>query len=957
MNDALHFGSFRMDLGAERLWRRDQPVHLRPKTWAVLRFLVERPGRLVTKDELLAAVWESTAVTESTLTKSIGELRVALDDAADAPRFIETVHGRGFRFVGHATAAETPPVAPAATFVGRDAELAALAKHLDCARDGRRQVVFVTGEAGIGKTTLLDSFAAAQPRGVRIARGQCLHHFGAVEPYKPVLDALGGLVAGPDRAPVVDALERFAPTWLAQLPGMSAGAPGESTAARMIRELVTMLEAVTADVPLVLALEDVHWSDASTIDLVAELAQRREPASLLLVATYRPVDAIVHRHPIAELRQQLVVRRQCHELPLGLLSDDAVGAYLRARLSGEPATDATATLQRVTAGNPLFLTMMVDHLLARGALARTGERWQLVAAEDAQTSVPDSLREMIEHALGQLDETELALLEAASIAGAEFPAQLVAAAIETEVEHAEAVCATLARHGQFLRATGSTTWPDGSEAARFAFVHALHHQVLYDRVTAARRQRLHRVVGERLEAGWVGRTSEVAAELALHFERGKDFERTAAYARDVAGRAVVRGAHREAAAALRRALAALATAADSDDRVRQMSVLAMSLGASLQATHGYAHPSVGEAFEQARRGAEQVQHVTVYFMSVVGLTSWHISRSDLAIAREFAERLVAIADGAPMPGFVGLALQVATPALGMAARTLRGITHAMAGELAAARADMEAADMAGAGTWTFRPNFQAICRGYLAFCLGLRGEVDRARDMDARCIGAVLAADEPYDRTRALMTSGHLHAILRDRPSVLRVAEEGMLQAGEHGIALQRDALALLVAWAAPAPDIETMLAHLDAAQRRGTRMHVAGHLALVAEALTAVGRFADARARIGEGLALVERTGERWYEPELHRVHGEIVLAEGGARDEAAARFRRAIDLARAQEAGLWELRATTSLHRLRRRGEPSALAEVCGRFPAACRFADLDEARALLAAGRALVRDKPRG
>ena len=99
MSDALHFGSFRLDLGAERLWRRDEAVHLRPKTWAVLRYLVERPGRLVTKDELLAAVWESTAVTESTLTKSIGELRVALDDAADAPRFIETVHGRGYRFI------------------------------------------------------------------------------------------------------------------------------------------------------------------------------------------------------------------------------------------------------------------------------------------------------------------------------------------------------------------------------------------------------------------------------------------------------------------------------------------------------------------------------------------------------------------------------------------------------------------------------------------------------------------------------------------------------------------------------------------------------------------------------------------------------------------------------------------------------------------------------------------
>src|SRR5262249_61654658 len=144
-----------------------------------------------------------------------------------------------------------------------------------------------------------------------------------------------------------------------------------------------MLDAVTADVPLGLALEDVHWSDASTIALVAELAQRREPARLLVVATYRPVDAIVHRHPIAALRQQLVVRRQCHELPLGLLSDEAVGAYLRARLAGEPATDATTALQRGTAGNPLFLTLMGDHPLARRVLPGAGGHWPLVPAGES----------------------------------------------------------------------------------------------------------------------------------------------------------------------------------------------------------------------------------------------------------------------------------------------------------------------------------------------------------------------------------------------------------------------------------------------------------------------------------------------------------------------------------------------------------------------------------------------
>ena len=134
-----------------------------------------------------------------------------------------------------------------------------------------------------------------------------------------------------------------------------------------------------------------------------------------------------------------------------------------------------------------------------------------------------------------------------------------------------------------------------------------------------------------------------------------------------------------------------------------------------------------------------------------------------------------------MPGVVGIAMQISTPGLGMAARTLRGIARAAAGDLAGARADLPAADGSGDGAWTFRPNFRAISRGYLALCLAFHGEVDRARETDDRCIAAVLAADAPHDRAQALMTSGHLHMLLRDRSSALRVAEEGMRQAAEHG--------------------------------------------------------------------------------------------------------------------------------------------------------------------------------
>src|SRR5262249_48914326 len=159
-----------------------------------------------------------------------------------------------------------------------------------------------------------------------------------------------------------------------------------------------------------------------------------------------------------------------------------------------------------------------------------------------------------------------------------------------DAEEVEAACAGLARRGQFLRALGSTTWPDGSEGARYAFVHALHHQILYDRVTAARRQRLHRSIGERLAAGWASRPSEAAEELAMPFERGRDYRQAAVHARELAARAIARGANREAIPASERALALLAMEPDTPDRSRQMLVLHMALGSALQTMHGIADP-------------------------------------------------------------------------------------------------------------------------------------------------------------------------------------------------------------------------------------------------------------------------------------------------------------------------------------------------------------------------------
>src|SRR6185503_16437022 len=177
----------RLEAENEWAWCGPRRLELTPRAFAVLRHLVERAGRLVTKDELLTTLWRDAIVSDAALASCIRDLRKALEDSSEAPRYIETVHRRGFRFIGpiaRATTAASAVGAPAGpgaghgptALVGRDAELGRLRERLEQALKGQRQLVFVTGEPGIGKTALVEALLAeiGESRALRIGRGQCV---------------------------------------------------------------------------------------------------------------------------------------------------------------------------------------------------------------------------------------------------------------------------------------------------------------------------------------------------------------------------------------------------------------------------------------------------------------------------------------------------------------------------------------------------------------------------------------------------------------------------------------------------------------------------------------------------------------------------------------------------------------------------------------------------------------
>jgi predicted ATPase len=487
--------------------------------------LPNHADRLVTKEELFQHVWDGRHVTDTVLRGCIHAIRVALADTAVTPQYLETVGRQGYRFrLGWAAprlrTADTRPV------VGRQGEVEWLRECWVWALAGRRQFGVLSGETGIGKTTVVDLFVESllTQREVGIGRGQCVETYGDGEPYLPVLEALGQLGQSQHREALLTVLQRYAPTWLVQLPALLGDGERERlqrqlqgvTPVRMLRELAEALEALTTTTPVVLVLEDLHWSDVSTVNVLTYLAQRRESARFLLLGTYRPADVVVREHPLRGVLQELRGRRLCDELPLELLLPEDVGAYVAARLGGEVTAELTALLYHQSEGNALFMVNLVE----QGVVHQKGNQWTIRDPQAAATSLPDALQLLITKRLEMLAKDAQRVLEVASVAVDVFATAAVAAGLDVPVDDVDAICDTLAQQHTFLEPAGLAEWPDGTLSGCYRFQHALYRQVLATRLGELQRVQVHRRIGERLVQGYGRQTPTIATQLMFHFVHG-----------------------------------------------------------------------------------------------------------------------------------------------------------------------------------------------------------------------------------------------------------------------------------------------------------------------------------------------------------------------------------------------------------------------------------------------------
>jgi hypothetical protein len=856
---------------------------------------------------------------------------------------LETVGRRGYRLV---TAAETT-VLPPEPLVGRDRELNVLRHALVRADGGSRQIVFVGGERGIGKTTLLEHFVEetrARTR-ARVTFGQCAELTGGTEPYLPIFDLLGGLCAEDTGSDVLASLERWAPTWLLQMPGLldegrtsrlrqRVPSPNRE---RMLRELGEALEVLGASQTLVVVLEDLHWSDASSIGALSYLAQRTKLARLLIVGSYRPVDHSAGEHPLEGARQALVARGRASDLRLEPLTLRDVAAYLARRLAGEPIDPALRdAIHARTGGNPLFVAATVAYLLERGLLATSGGRWRL--AEPLDGIIPDSLRQLALQRIQQLAPEERRVLDVASVVGTEFSVAAVAAATEVAPAAVEDVCVTLAARTELVSVMGVEAWPDGTVSGRYEFRHVLYREVLEHALSPMSRRDLHRAVGERLEHAWEGRSIEIAAALAIHADAAGNGEGAVRHHLTAAASAKARFASGETILHLRAVLERLRHLPETAARAQTELACLLDLCGALAAARGAAASDVSHVHGRALDLADRLDLPRARFQAQSARHVFDITRADLRHAREVAEDLLTTAE------------RVSDPFCRVIAHGALGTTLFNLGELRGAAHHLEHAH----AMW--QPTFRilaldpsVVCRAMLGLTELHLGQPDAGAGWIDNALAHAESMQSPYNLSSARELAALYWATAGERDLALDQARAIDAIASEHEFVMHAAVATIIRGWAQG--DIAVLRNGI--AQYEGAGQYIASSFfrALLVEDLLDQDQVEEALEELRIVEAFVERSAERRHLPELHRLEGECLRRrDARSGDDAGARFEKAMSIARQQGARLWELRAATSLARLHaahgnRKPACQILDDAVGLFAADCHLPDLREARALRA------------
>ncbi len=559
MPNALQF-----DPSNQSLHSASGSLQLPPKAFAILDYLRQHPQQLVTKEELLSAVWPGLFVTDAVLKVTIGELRKLLVDDPKQPRYIETIHRRGYRFIGELPLLDSmptplPQIVASTPLSGRETALNHLQQTWANAQHRQRQITFVQAEAGFGKTTLLNHWHSQLPTTALHLSVQCLDQYGKSEPYQPFFDALAQLINSPQQAAIIALLRQYAPTWLVQIPALQhpefttlqAEVFG-ATQGRVLREFAEFVETLSQQTPVLLLIDDLHWCDAASVELLAVLAYRSTPARLMVVGSYRPSNVVQHLPRLQAIVSELTLNRKCHTLSLETLDRQALQTYLFTHLPSTLHQDWLVTLfAQYTEGHPLFLHAALEHLKPHlDDPAKIQPSW-------LETCISGGLKQLLALKTTALGKQEFDLLQAASIAPDHTSAESIAAILEHDVLSIEDTCTHLLQQAFWLVPHAEQHWPDGTICDSYRFHHQLYREFLYNSLAAARRRHYHLRLAKRLQLAYQSQLTPIASQLAYHFEAGGDTQQAIHFWQQASHLASQRFAYNEAIQHLEHAITLL----------------------------------------------------------------------------------------------------------------------------------------------------------------------------------------------------------------------------------------------------------------------------------------------------------------------------------------------------------------------------------------------------------------
>ena len=818
-----------------------------------------------------------------------------------------------------------PPVAAPATapsppvgggeLVGRDEQLAVLDRTLAGVAAGRGQLVLVAGEPGIGKTRLAEEVARrAAVRGVRVAWGRCFEGEGApafwpwVQVVRQLLAEVAPAQLGMVLGPSAGELSQLLPELKELIPGLEPPPVVELAAARFrLYQAVTELgRQVAAARPLLVVVDDLHWADTGSLGLLVFLATELRDARLVVLGTYRDVD-LAAGQPLAETLGALAREPVVERIPLGGLGEAEVARLATTIIGSRPGERLVHAVHDRTEGNPFFVTELLRLLQSEGDLHAHD------ALATARREIPVGVRDVLRRRLARLPEQTNAVLLVAAAAGREFDLDLVEAVTQLDEEHALEAIEVAVVAGLLVE--------DDETVGRYRFAHGLVQETLYEQVSRARRVRLHARVAETLLRLHGPEDPEHVPELARHAWAAVPVmgaEAALPYVLAAADHAMARLAYEQAEQQLRRALELLASMPPSAERTRRELGVRVRLGRLLSELNSPGSPEAGAAFARAAELATEVADDPAAVPALAGVHEGYIIRAEFDRAQALAARVL---DTAQRSG---------DPQALLTGHFLLGHTLAAQGELAAARQHLQEAQRLVASM----PEPARLAgiplvlgaAGMLETVLLLLDLPEQATQVAEAASRDLQRSPHPYPKAAA-MTAGVYAAVHRRDPQLLRARAAAAAALCERwGFQMLAVSATAPLGWAQaiegdPVGGVSLLRQALARWAAIGSQASAPLLLGLLAEAEQLAGRPEEALRLLDDALAQANRSGERYFEAEFHRLKGESLLAVSPPQAaQAEAAFTTSIAVARRQGAKLLEDRATTSLDRLRAARRPQS-------------------------------------